>query len=251
MHIPGGASLLFLVYVFVFLPWKAYTSAQRLRQARAAQKTGEGGTAAPAALPSREVIWAGTIISLGLLGILAAFVGRGFGFEVFALQRLGLREVGAAVLALVVCFAARAVVKASRSEEERRGLAVYKLVPRTPREWALSVVAILAAAVAEETAYRGVTMSILTYSLGNAWIAALLSAAAFAVAHWMQGWKSGLAIFAIGLAMQALVAYTGTLVLAMVVHALYDLAAVVLIARQLRADTSAPADEAAPTNSAA
>ena len=239
MHLPGLPSLFFLFVLLFLLPWSAYRSALRFRAARAVARD-DGGSATPA-FPSRELIWINTLISLALIGGLAWWVGHGFGYPVFALPALGWREIGAAVLALAGGFGIRAVVRASRTEEERRGLAVYRMVPRTGREWALWTAAILAAGVAEEAAYRGVGMAILWYALGNPWLAALISASAFALAHWVQGWKSGLAVFAIGLVMQGLVAVTGTLVPAMIVHALYDYAAGILIARQAKRDWKAPA----------
>ncbi len=51
--------------------------------------------------------------------------------------------------------------------------------------------------VAEEIGYRGVAMSILWYSLGSRWLAGFICAAAFAAAHWIQGAKSGVVLFAI------------------------------------------------------
>jgi membrane protease YdiL (CAAX protease family) len=92
----------------------------------------------------------------------------------------------------------------------------------------------LLAGVAEEAAYRGVGMTILWYSLGDPWLAAGICAAAFAVAHSIQGLKSGTVVFAIALVFHGLVAVTGTLVLAMVVHAIYDLIAGYWIAIEAR-----------------
>lgn len=45
------------------------------------------------------------------------------------------------------------------------------------------------------------------------------------MAHSLQGWKSAVFIFALALMMQGLVWYTGTLVVAMTVHALFDIGA--------------------------
>jgi membrane protease YdiL (CAAX protease family) len=80
------------------------------------------------------------------------------------------------------------------------------------------------AGVSEEAAYRGVLTQVLWHELGNPWIAVFVAAIAFAIAHALQGWKSTLIIFVIACVMHALVWLTGTLVIAMVVHATYDLA---------------------------
>lgn len=224
MTIPGAPSLFFLFYLLLFLPWVSFRSARRLRAAR------EGA----AARPPRTAIWTGTLVSQTVLLTLAWLVGRGFGYEIFAVHPLQPRHLGAALLALAVCFAIRSVGRAIRSPEERRRMEVYAWAPRQPNEWMLWTAAVLIASVAEEAAYRGVGMSILWYATGNPWLAALICAAAFALAHSTQGWKSAALIFAIALVMHALVAFTGTLVLAMAVHAVYDLAAGYAISRTAR-----------------
>ena len=224
MHIPGSMSLLFLGCLLVLMPWIAIRSAALLREGRS--------ETAAVPLPPRESIWARTIVALGLLFVLAWYTGRGFGFQVFAVPALGLREIVAAVAALAICFGLRAASRAMHSEAERRGMVVYFLAPRTAREWLLWTAMVLVASVAEETAYRGVGMAVLWYSLGNPYAAAGVCAVAFALAHWTQGWKSAAVIFVIALVMHGLVAFTGTLVLAMVVHAVYDLVAGYLIAQE-------------------
>jgi membrane protease YdiL (CAAX protease family) len=240
MSLPGAPSLFFLAYLFVVLPWAAFRSARVLSAARAAAGAGGPETAGP----SRESIWIRTVVNLGLLLVLSWFVGRSFDYSIFASPALGLREWGWAAGALGVTLLLRQALRALRPEEERRRLLVYFLAPRTSREWTWTVVAMLFAGVAEEAAYRGVAMNILWYGLGNPWLSAVLCAIAFALAHWMQGWKSGAFIFVLALVFHGLVALTGTLVLAMVVHVVYDLIAARWIARDaatLRADGVLPA----------
>jgi len=228
MHLPGTPSLVFLAYLLVLLPWLAFRSAGRLREARAAS------AGKPEQILPRERIWIGTIVSLGLLLWLAWVVGSSFGYRFFAVPALGVREGLAALAALGVCFALRSISRALRSEDERRNMTVYFLAPRTSRQWALWTVTVVVASVSEEIAYRGVGMEILWYSLGNGWVAALICAVAFALGHWTQGWKSGLVIFVLALTMHGLVAYTETLVLAILVHAVYDFVAGYRIATEAR-----------------
>ena len=231
MQLPGTPSLVFLLYLLVLLPWLAIRSARRLREAREAQEASAGQ---PVQVLPRERIWIGTIVMLALLLWMAWIVGSSFGYPFFAMPALGIREGLAALAALVVCFALRSISRALRSEDERRKMTVYFLAPRTSREWALWTLTVVLASVSEEIAYRGVGMSILWFSLGNAWAAALICAVAFALGHWTQGWKSGLAIFFLALTMHGLVAYTGTLVLAILVHAVYDFVAGYEIAVEAR-----------------
>lgn len=233
MRLPGAPSLFFLAYLLLFLPWVAFRSARRLRPADALR---------PQALPvSRERLWGGTLAAQLALFLITWVTGRTFGYRIFAVKTIGVREILAALAALAVCLALRGVSRAVRSEEERRAMAVYRIAPRAPREWALWTATVLVGSVAEEAAYRGLGTSILWYSLGNPWAAAAASAAAFALAHSLQGWKSALTIFALALVMQGLVALTGTLVLAMAVHAAYDLLAGYRIAREARGWDHEPA----------
>lgn len=223
MRLPGTASLIFLAWLLAFMPWLAFRSARRLRGV---------GDGAAASLPARETIWTGTIVIQGTLLVLAWMTGRGFDNHLFALTAIGPREILAALAALAAHFVLWSISRAVRSEDERRRLAVYRLAPRTARERVFWASAVLVGSVAEEAAYRGVGMSILWYSLGNPWLAALICATAFSLAHWIQGWKSAAVIFAMALVMHALVQFTGTLVPAMLVHAIYDFAAGTLIARE-------------------
>ena len=86
------------------------------------------------------------------------------------------------------------------------------------------------------SAYRGVAIASLTWLLGNAWLAVLVSAVAFALAHSTQGWKSSLIVFAVALSMHALVTFTGTLVIAMVIHTVFDLIAGYLPSQRAASD---------------
>ena len=228
LRMPGAPSLVFLAYILLLLPWAAYRSGRRFREA---QKPG-----ASRPLPSRERIGVGVLASqAGLLG-LAWWTGRGFGFEIFAVSRVGSREVLASLLALGVSLALRATVRAGLRlpGETRRQLAVYMLAPRTAHEWVLCMVTVLVGSVAEEAAYRGVGMAIVWYSTGSVWVAVFVCAMAFAIAHSVQGTASVLVIFAMALVMHALVLFTQSLIFAIVVHGTYDLVAGWLIARDAR-----------------
>ena len=100
---------------------------------------------------------------------------------------------------------------------------------------------VLAAGFAEEAAYRGLGMLVLGVLGIQPWWSALLLSAAFAVAHAVQGRLGVVIVFAMALVMHALVALTGTLLIAMVVHIAYDLVAVVVTARVIEADAASGA----------
>lgn len=102
---------------------------------------------------------------------------------------------------------------------------VYRRLPQGYSELGWWAAVSLSAGFVEEIVYRGVLFRILLYWLENWWVAAILCAIAFALGHAIQGWKSGLIIFAISIVLQGLVRATGTLYVAMAVHAIYDFVA--------------------------
>ena len=228
---PGLASLVYLAYLFLYFPWAALRSARRIRAAGTS-----GG-----ALPSRTRIWIGSLVAQALLFLLAWIVGSGWGFKPFAWDSPKAMHVAYAVAALALSFAMRAARRAVRTDEERRGMFVHAIAPRTSGEVAFSAATVLAASIAEEVAYRGAAMSILWYATGNPWLAAALCAVAFAIAHAVQGRRSMGMIFGVALVMHALVWLTGSLVPAMIVHALYDFGAGWAIRREAMKGEAAPA----------
>jgi membrane protease YdiL (CAAX protease family) len=219
MTTPGLPSLFFLGYLLILLPWMSYRSRIRLRANVA---------------PARTAIWTGTLVGQAMLLLLSLMVGRTFDYNVLAVSVPGARDVGLAVLALFVCLMVRALSRSIRSPEERRKMAVYRWAPRSSKEWLLWTAVVVIASIAEEAAYRGVGMSILWYSLGSPWPAIAVLSAAFALAHATQGWKSMAMIFLIALVMHALVILTQGLMLAIAVHALYDIVTGVGISRTAR-----------------
>jgi membrane protease YdiL (CAAX protease family) len=228
MQFPGPVSLAYLVYLLAFLPWAALRSKKRLVLS---PQSSDSGTRLSI---SRTRAFATTLFSLVVLYLVTDYTGRGFGFEIFHAPTLGERSFVAAEAAFAVCLALILLNRALRSPEERQTMAVYAMMPRTGREWVLFVLVSCAAGIAEEAAYRGVLVAVLTYTLGSVWPAVFLSAAAFAVVHAFQGWKSGVVIFGIALTMHALVDFTDTLVFAMGVHVILDLFVGILGSWRLR-----------------
>ena len=225
----NAAGILLLASLLVVLPWLAWRSALQLRAARS-------GTEAPGTppLPSRSGIFIGTLILLSSLFLLAWLTGRTFGFDPFHIERLGTRELLAGVAALAGAFGLRWVSQAIRSEAERRNLPAFALMPRTSTEWGLYLATTVSAGIAEETAYRGVGMALLSWSTGSPVLSAAVLSVAFGLAHLTQEWKSVAIVIAMALLMHGLVAFTGTLVIAMVVHTVYDVIAGILGSRDAR-----------------
>lgn len=136
-----------------------------------------------------------------------------------------------------------------RTAVESRSAGAYFKMPRTGRERILWLAVSVAAGVCEEITWRGVQVTLLTAWLGNPWLAALLSAVSFAIAHAIQSMKSVVIIFVFALVMSLLVAITGSLILSMLIHAAYDVIAGLTYARfgrELGYEPPLPVGEAPP-----
>jgi membrane protease YdiL (CAAX protease family) len=107
--------------------------------------------------------------------------------------------------------------------ERKRVLAL--VMPRTPAEKRLWAAISLAAGIGEEITYRGVMFVLLWRLTGSGWAAALVGASVFGLGHIMQGWAGVAVTTAFGLAFQGLAAMSGSLLVPMAVHVLYDLTA--------------------------
>jgi membrane protease YdiL (CAAX protease family) len=229
----------FLVYLFVLLPRAALRTARLLRAAA-------DGAAVGARMRAR--VLAGTLLSLTVTFAMAYLNADSLGRDLFAVPRFGWRELAAGLGAFALLLGAIPVSHGIRSEEERRRMAILTWMPRTLRELPLFGAAALAAGIAEEAAYRGVAVWLLSPMVGGYWPAAFLSAAAFAVSHFVQGAKSMALVFAFAFVFHGLVWLTNTLVIAMVVHTAYDLVAGHLAgqrARRYAAEAAASAANAA------
>lgn len=218
------AALIFLVVLFVLTPRAALRTA---RQLRAAQAQG-------APVPRRRLILS-TMFSLTVLWFLAQMNALSMGRNLFAISSVGLGEAGAGVAGLALLLLAIPIARYGRTPEEERRRLLYSVAPRTPREFAVFCLLGVMAAIAEESAYRGVAIWILQPVFGALAPAVFLSAMAFAVAHAVQGGRTMFVIFAIALVFHAVVYFTGSLVVAMVIHAIYDCVAGVVAGRRARA----------------
>ena len=92
--------------------------------------------------------------------------------------------------------------------------------PSLMRKW---VVISALAGVTEECAYRGLTFRILTANHGSVPLALFLCVVCFGVAHMAQGWRGFVGTSLVAAIMHAVVFMTGSLYLAIVIHAAYDL----------------------------
>jgi membrane protease YdiL (CAAX protease family) len=207
-----SANYLFLLCLV--LPGLAWLSRFRLKAMDAA------GT-----YPTAKRTYAASIVQLVLIGGFAWWVGRELSFDLFATPVLGARDWFAGGVVLAINLGLMSLSSRWRTDDERRTMFVYKLAPRSASDIALFVLVAIAAGVCEEIAYRGVLFRLLEAMIGSAWPAYIIAMLAFTAAHAVQGLKSAVAILLMTILFHALVAFTGTLVIAMIVHTVYDVLA--------------------------
>lgn len=179
-----------------------------------------------AAPSSPKAIWLWTLFGHGVLFIVAWLAAEEVQLKLFSLPTFALVDWLYACVTLSVCLVISSFVRSGQTDRqsESRTMA-HLLLPRSKGETALKNLAILSASVVEEFAYRGVGFFIVWHLFGNPWLAAVVCSIAFGLAHWIQGWKNVFGVAGIGMALQALVAVTNTLFLAIVVHAVFDIVA--------------------------
>jgi membrane protease YdiL (CAAX protease family) len=183
--------------------------------------TGRRGNAPP----EKSSVLLRALIVQTMLFVISYIVARAHGMAIWSWPGLHFENLTIGAGALVLLLAAGSLSWHLRTPEERRALWMRHLLPVTSSQWVLWLLLSVAAGIAEEAAYRGVLVVILSSVTASFVLAAILSALAFAIVHYPQGAKSVGWVFIIGLVMQAVVAATGTLYVAMGVHALYDVTA--------------------------
>ena len=112
-----------------------------------------------------------------------------------------------------------------RRAVERKVPHLRYFMPQSREERGWWIVVSSLAGISEEITWRGVQPPLLAYLTGSPDLGMLLSAITFGAAHAMQGWKSAAVIVIFAIAFQLLVWTSGTLLLAMIVHAVYDITA--------------------------
>lgn len=202
----GPAGILHLVVFTLLLPWGAIISARRLERNP---------------LPPRLHFYMSVIIQHAAFITLSVIVA---GYERIPIWKMPDDTAWAIALCFLVIMIFIVMPQWRRSviEGERK---VWLFMPSGVAEKSLWGVISLAAGIGEEISYRAVLWGLLTRLTGSILIAGILASVIFAFSHYVQGWKSVVAIFFFSLSFHWLVALTGSIVPGMAVHALYDFTA--------------------------
>ncbi|HEX4824490.1 MAG TPA: CPBP family intramembrane glutamic endopeptidase [Candidatus Polarisedimenticolaceae bacterium] len=204
----GFAGIYHLALFGLLIPFAAVRSARRIDSRR---------------LPPKAAHFISTVVTLLVFFGLSLLVSVRERIVLFprAAPPLWTITAGGAVLVALVGLM-RPIWKSRVAARARK---IWLFMPRTPRERALWVACSLAAGLAEEVTYRGVMYVLLWRLTGHPLPAVLIASIVFGVSHWLQGWKGMSIITSIALAMHGLVWISGSLYVAIAVHALYDVAA--------------------------
>lgn len=201
----------FLLVVGIALPWLGWASLKSMRS----MPDSYIGLADVRAMALQ------TGILQGVIATLAWLAGHEAGVALSWWSRADLSTVLAA-LAIVCGFLTLAWLEATRARGSEHGLqaALRRVPPGDP----LLVAMVLIAGVVEEFAYRGVLTFLLAAHFGLL-PAAAVSAVLFGLAHLSSGWRAASISVLFAAAMQWLVVWSGGLLAAILVHAVYDLIA--------------------------
>jgi len=174
-------------------------------------------------LPPKKPYFTSVVLQQLVFGLISLVVARTLLLQPLAPYRPTLSHVaaGAAILAGVVLFMRPRWRRKVQSRDRR----VYLVTPVDAQDHALWAMISLSAGILEEITYRGVLFWILMQLTGSPISGALLSAVAFGIGHAVQGWKSVLVATLFALGFQGVVAWTGTLYVAMAIHVVYDVIA--------------------------
>ena len=147
----------------------------------------------------------------------------------------------AALVAMQVWQTRVALGKREELEKVRQNLGdLVILAPRDERELKVFAALSITAGICEEVIYRGVLMAVVTSVTGH-WPALVVTSVVFGLGHAYQGTGGILKTAAVGLVMGLLTLFSGSLVPAMVLHAVIDLTAGQAMAAAVNLPAAAPA----------
>lgn len=101
----------------------------------------------------------------------------------------------------------------------------FMIAPETYQEKLTWIFVSAIAALTEETAYRAVLFALVEDLVPSMWVAVLITSVLFALAHLAQGWASAGVVLGYAIAFQLLYITTESLLVPVLAHFLYDVAA--------------------------
>ena len=199
-----------------------------LAAVRTSFRTSGAGAIAGKALRRAQVVPQVVLLAITL------WVAHGHGLWLWSRPVARLAAVAGSLVALMIVTLVQWLLWVTRDDAARRAMWVRKFLP-TRKELPEWIALACLAGVTEELAYRGLLFGIVASANHSVWLGAVVSAVAFGTAHFVQGKRGMIGIGAIGLVLQALAWFTGSLIPAMIVHALANTLAGLRGPRQFKA----------------
>jgi membrane protease YdiL (CAAX protease family) len=215
---PSGAVFLFLTTAYI--PFLAIRSGRRVQKA--------------AATPTRAQHLVSVFLTQAL-GLFVALLAASYEeIELFPPPHLGWKNVALFVAFLVPSLGSLPWRWSWRTSESKRRM--MWMLPNKASDLAWWFVVSLVAGIVEEIVYRGVMLQLWERVLGGWWPAVAVCAIAFALAHFVQGWRTVAVIAVLAVFNLQIVRATGDLYTAMAIHFMYDLLAGVILLRLAKRD---------------
>ncbi|MBX9782990.1 MAG: CPBP family intramembrane metalloprotease [Chitinophagaceae bacterium] len=217
-------SLFFLIVVAAGLPFLSALSYKNIKKLEAEQGNVQ--------LAKTPIYLQSMALQLVLLAL--AFFASGFSDTKIVLESsFNAVTIGSAagflVLALGIAWLSQ---KYSKQKEEST---LHHLLPDTPLDRLMWIIACVVAAFCEEYVYRGSLFQMMLAQTNGIWIAAaVLSSIIFSFGHGTQGEKAILQIIPFALGFHFLVYISGGLLLPMIVHFIYNVLVELLFGRAIK-----------------
>ncbi len=211
----SASAIIFLLIIGLAIPALAFSAKRKL----------DAGMVIP-----RVPLYVEGVFTQALLLLLSLYVARANGMNL-----LGGRPMDPASLLLSgsVLVAALAIMAISTQFSQPETLErLFMIVPESYNEKIVWIFVSATAAFGEELTYRGVLFNLLHRLTDHWWVAAVAGAVVFAAAHSIQGWRSAGIIAVFGVVFQIVVKETGSLLLPVLIHFLYDVATGLYLARR-------------------
>ena len=174
-------------------------------------------------LPARPSLYRGVILQQGIFFLLS--LGVAHLAKISLVERPQAPLAASLVSALLTLILVGALHPLWRREVAHRPRRASLAMPSDVRERRLWVGVSIAAGLGEEIAYRGVLTPILSGVTGSPIVGALLSALVFGAGHAVQGVGGVAVTMVVGLVLQGVVTWSGSLLPAIAIHVAYDVIA--------------------------
>lgn len=200
-------SYLFIGLIVLVLPWFSFQSKEILDE--------------HIEMPPRRDLYLQSIIMLSVIGIISAVINWKDDLEIPWIGLVTTKVILFASILYALSMAVNIIQSKYFQPEDSKNEDF--LLPENKTEYLLWLLLCFTAAWSEELTYRGVLTGVLEKSGMMSILAILLSAVCFSFSHFTQGWLAIPITFVFALGFQYLYKISGSLIVPIVVHFVYNL----------------------------